>query len=498
MPPLHDPIPYDRVAELIADAGLSRQSATLHAAWREYAAKAARPYAWKTFSLYTRQQLMRSGDWSIKRSTGKLTPWQDSARASPRVLVLGAYAALRVRGGTLEIEHGSHDDRQTIRMDIDAEPKPRTILFDSHGEFLTGEAIRWCARYSINLALPGGPGRLITMVESALETKTNTKTRMRDIDPSIIRAQCAADPMKIAREIVRAKISAELNATTRDPEARREFAEWAAKLNSARSVSEIMIVESRAATSYWRTFRDAGLRERKNGNLPRSWLRFAQRNKGASFLGNKHASHPINAMLNYCYIVEAGRLAKALAARGLALPIGYLHSDKKGRNSLVWDAIEPLRPIIDAKVLDFVATHEFARSDFPQSGYSVHRLSRDVTQLLLHRASLPSCEIEEAAEWMVSTIARCAARVSEAKILLAEAGWHKHTSPAAIKTDDEVAISAATEPGVRVQIAPSLVNDQALVTRAKALADALNEQGIMTESRRVSDVEPTSECIQVV
>jgi hypothetical protein len=36
-------------------------------------------------------------------------------------------------------------------------------------------------------------------------------------------------------------------------------------------------------------------------------------------------------MLNYCYIVEAGRLAKALAARGLALPIGYLHSDKKGR-----------------------------------------------------------------------------------------------------------------------------------------------------------------------
>jgi CRISPR-associated endonuclease Cas1 len=246
------------------------------------------------------------------------------------------------------------------------------------------------------------------MVERALETKTNTKTRMRDIDPLIIRAQCAADPLKIAREIVRAKISAELNATIPDAEARRrEFTEWAAKLNSARSVAEIMIVESRAAASYSRTFRDAGLRERKNGNLPRSWLRFAQRNKSASFLGNKHASHPINAMLNYCYIVEAGRLAKALAARGLALPIGYLHSHKKGRNSLVWDAIEPLRPAIDAKVFKFVAEHEFARSDFPQSGHNVHRLSRDVTQLLLHKASLPSCEIEEAAEWMVRTIVRC-------------------------------------------------------------------------------------------
>lgn len=132
--------------------------------------------------------------------------------------------------------------------------------------------------------------------------------------------------------------------------------------------------------------------------------RFAQRNKGAAFLGNQHASHPINAMLNYCYIVEAGRLAKALAAQGLCRSIGFLHSDKKGRNSLVWDAIEPLRPAIDAKVFAFVEAHEFARRDFPQSGYNVHRLSRDVTQLLLHSASLPARDIDDAADWMVRTI----------------------------------------------------------------------------------------------
>jgi CRISPR-associated endonuclease Cas1 len=416
MPPLHDQIPYGHVAELVSNAETSRQITILNDAWREYAAKAARPYAWKTFALYARRQLMQSGDWSLKRGKAKLTPWQDGARASPRVLVLGAYAAVRVRGGALEIEHGPHDDRVTIRIDIDAEPKPHTILFDSHGEFMTGEALRWCARYSISLALPGGPGRLITMVETELETKAKTMTRMRDVDPSIIRAQCAADPVKIAREIVRAKIGAELKATIPDAMARkREFEEWDIKLNSARSVAEIMIVESRAAASYWRTFRDAGLRERKNGNLPRSWLRFAQRNKGAAFLGNQHASHPINAMLNYAYIVEAGRLAKALAAQGLCLSIGFLHSDKKGRNSLVWDAIEPLRPVIDAKVFAFVESHEFARSDFPQSGYNVHRLSRDVTQFLLHKASLPAREIDEAAEWMVKTILRSVGSL-EAKV----------------------------------------------------------------------------------
>ena len=43
MAPIHDPIPYDRVAELIGDAEPSQQSAVLHDAWRDYAAKAVAP-----------------------------------------------------------------------------------------------------------------------------------------------------------------------------------------------------------------------------------------------------------------------------------------------------------------------------------------------------------------------------------------------------------------------------------------------------------------------
>jgi CRISPR associated protein Cas1 len=52
--------------------------------------------------------------------------------------------------------------------------------------------------------------------------------------------------------------------------------------------------------------------------------------------------------------VEACRLSKALAVRGLALSIGFLHSDKKGRNSLVLDAIETLRSLGCMYSLDFI------------------------------------------------------------------------------------------------------------------------------------------------
>ncbi len=125
--------------------------------------------------------------------------------------MIGPNAALRVRRGALDIEHGQAGSLTRVRIDVD-EPKPAAILFDAHGEFLTGEAIRWCARYAIPLILPDGPGRAILFLESALEADgagegLNGKHagRILDVEPSLIRAQVLADPVPIARAIVTAK-----------------------------------------------------------------------------------------------------------------------------------------------------------------------------------------------------------------------------------------------------------------------------------------------------
>ena len=43
----------------------------------------------------------------------------------------------------------------------------------------------------------------------------------------------------------------------------------------------------------------------------------------------------------------------------------------------MWDAIEPLRRTIDAKVFcSSIEAHEFARRDFPQSGYNCMAVAR--------------------------------------------------------------------------------------------------------------------------
>ena len=325
-------------------------------------------------------------------------------RAQP-VIVLGAEASLKVRGGALVIEHEPRGEREAIRLDVDMEPKPLAILFDSKGEWMTGDALRWCARYDISVILPDGPGAVMTFVHSALEAES--ASQLADTSPAVIRAQCLANGLGIARELVTAKVTGGLEAVERDRSARLcRLAEWKTKIAASRTIGELMIVEAKASADYWRAFASAGLREAKGGNLPRTWLRFANRQKGAGFLGSKHASHPVNAMLNYAYVVEAGRLAKALVARGLALQIGYLHSDKKGRNSLVWDAIEPLRVEINDKVFRYIESREFKRSDFVQTSPSSYRLERDIIQQLLYNSSLPHERISEGADFMLQIIER--------------------------------------------------------------------------------------------
>jgi CRISPR/Cas system-associated endonuclease Cas1 len=320
-----------------------------------------------------------------------------------RVIVLGPDAALRVRQGALTIEHGEGNERVKVKLDID-DPLPCAILFDGLGEFLTGDAIRFCTERGIVLVMPDGPGRMITIAHSALEAREGES--LRDIGPAIIRAQCAADPVTIAREIVRAKIAADKCALGPriTPAMPRTIERCEVKLMEARSVAEIVMIEAKAASVYWRSWRDLGLLECKGGNLPRTWTRFAQRNKGPEFLGNKNAAHPISAMINYCVVVEAGRLARALTGLGLVLQIGFLHSDKHGRNSLVWDCIEPLRARINANVFNFVTCREFARADFPASGIKTHRIARPVIAELLKRCLLPDRDILDAATWLTHLV----------------------------------------------------------------------------------------------
>ena len=144
--------PFD--ATLIVER-ITTGETTAADAYRHYAATAVRPYARATFAGALSRARISAGLPIAVNAMGNLkrgvsgheirkragAPDRSRAQAGP-VLVIGPDAALRVRGGALDVEHGSGKDRAHVRIDVD-EPKPAAILFDARGEFLTGEAIRW-------------------------------------------------------------------------------------------------------------------------------------------------------------------------------------------------------------------------------------------------------------------------------------------------------------------------------------------------------------------
>ena len=69
-------------------------------------------------------------------------------------------------------------------------------------------------------------------------------------------------------------------------------------------------------------------------------------------------------MLNYAYRVLESDTLLAATSMGLDPYIRFLHADRKGRTSLIYDLMEPLRPIIDRKLLETICSHSFATGDF--------------------------------------------------------------------------------------------------------------------------------------
>ena len=118
----------------------------------------------------------------------------------------------------------------------------------------------------------------------------------------------------------------------------------------------------------------------------------------------RHAVNPVNALLNVAFSVTTGRLAAYLAARGASPAIGFLHSDKPGRWSLVYDVIEPLRPLIERHVFGFIGRHQFGSNDFIRANDGSIRLADNLLRVVIAETALGGRILDAAVNWIIGLI----------------------------------------------------------------------------------------------
>jgi len=98
----------------------------------------------------------------------------------------------------------------------------------------------------------------------------------------------------------------------------------------------------------------------------------------------RHASDPVNVLLNYGYGILYGEVQNALAIAGLEPYAGLIHTDRPGKPSLTCDLIEEFRaPIVDRTVIGLVNRRYDVK--FDEHGRLERDFRRDFAQHILSR-----------------------------------------------------------------------------------------------------------------
>jgi hypothetical protein len=87
-------------------------------------------------------------------------------------------------------------------------------------------------------------------------------------------------------------------------------------------------------------------------------------------------------MLNYLYSLVEAEAILACQVVGLDPGLGIVHADAKGRQSLALDLMEPIRPEVDAFVLDMVERRTFRKAEFTETSDGHVRLLAPLTHEL--------------------------------------------------------------------------------------------------------------------
>ncbi len=88
---------------------------------------------------------------------------------------------------------------------------------------------------------------------------------------------------------------------------------------------------------------------------------------------------PINSLLSLGYTILQGHIHTAIAAAGLELYGGFLHSDRSGKPSLALDLLEEFRqPVIDRLIMRLVQKGRIIKEDFKNSihGYRLENTKK--------------------------------------------------------------------------------------------------------------------------
>lgn len=291
---------------------------------------------------------------------------------NPSVLVLAGYGiSLSVRRGHLMLKDGIGLERRERRLPRVQQQVTRIVILGQTG-YVSIEAIRWCLESGVAIVHIDTRNRLAMLATS--EGRDDARLRRAQ-------ALAAGSPVGFgaAQALIVAKVKGQADVLARHAIEQGALEGHVELAESAATLKNLSLAEAEAASRYFTAWANrAKLRFALDHaeRVPSHWTGFVAR---SSLIhrspGARDAADPINAMLNYGYALAEAECTIALRTLGLDPGMGVLHADKRARDSLALDLIEPARPVVDDLILQLLERRVFTSNDFVEDGRGGCRLT---------------------------------------------------------------------------------------------------------------------------
>jgi CRISP-associated protein Cas1 len=323
----------------------------------------------------------------------------DPKRERPRtpLILSGNGILLRIEGGSLTIRNGfTHypQKQETYRFFKGELAIPdRIIILDGSGSISFG-VLSWLAEQSVSLIRIDWQGEVVCAASRSgyaanpYRVQWQRETRageFRRMEFSIA---------KITRKIENSILT--LEKAVRRNEAWNKAMEIAystlAKLDQRqpKTIAELRSLEANAAAAYFpghgRVCRSNGV-DLADAQFLRLGNKLGQRTSIFNLTGNRNSSHPVNAILNYAYTVLQSEIQIKAISEGYDPTIGIMHEGSAGSAAFVFDLMEPCRPLLDRRILEFVRARVFHSADFIIRSDGVCRLNPEMARCVVALAA---------------------------------------------------------------------------------------------------------------
>jgi CRISPR-associated endonuclease Cas1 len=350
---------------------------------------------------------------------------QTTEPASDGICVAHGYGLkIYVHRGHLIVHDGIGHNRQTRRYHR-VTSKLRRLVLIGHTGYITLDALRWVHDIGAALVHVDADGRLLT---ASVATGPG--------HAALRRTQALAPTndagLAIARNLLTAKVAGQASVLRDLPgcgEAGAPIDRALEAIAQGRDLSSLVASEAEAAAVYWDAWSTLPVPfgQRDAAHVPVHWQVFGKRHSLLSN-GPRSACNPPNAILNYLYALLEAETTIACHAVGLDPLVGIFHTDQRSRSSLSLDAMEAVRPVVDAYVLAMLTQRTLARADFAETRQGACRLTPGFAAQFANTTDTWRHHIAPVVEGLAHSLAQTTTRPAETAAPLTgaqrRAAWH--------------------------------------------------------------------------